>query len=310
MKSVIRKLTSIAIAGSLMVALGGCKGETIDNKFEDIIKVEKPVIYMYPEVDNTKVNLSLVLIDDNEVEFAYPELDDIMWNCTVDTNSEITVNYYKSKEIIDYVLVQEEIEEAKENVEDTEDESELQIDEWAEEVEDTEEEKEPVIELKDNETIIDGKKYEIVTRQEAVLDKSVKTRSLFWEAEIIGLENENWQYCIAKDETIKFLEDKLKELGLNDIESSDFIQYWAPRLMENEYNLISFNSNYKDFAYYSWMINDGQGETKWEPDTFIRVFMVYIPSKEKVKTHPVKHIAPKRKGFTAVEWGGALIAQG
>ena len=43
------------------------------------------------------------------------------------------------------------------------------------------------------------------------------------------------------------------------------------------------------------------------PDTLIRVFMAYRPLKAPQTVPPQTLTAPRREGFTVVEWGGALV---
>lgn len=43
-----------------------------------------------------------------------------------------------------------------------------------------------------------------------------------------------------------------------------------------------------------------------QPDTIIRVFIDYKGLNQRVEVSNPKIITPKRKGFTVVEWGGAL----
>ena len=45
-----------------------------------------------------------------------------------------------------------------------------------------------------------------------------------------------------------------------------------------------------------------------QPDTLIRVFMAWKPSKGFVDLKPQTMDAPDRRGFTVVEWGGTKIS--
>ncbi len=123
---------------------------------------------------------------------------------------------------------------------------------------------------------------------------------LFWE----GTPNTEYKidtgYCVAKEDTVEFLETQLELLGLNDSERDDFITYWLPKLQENEYNVISF-----DLTYF----NEAETlMTKPAPDTLIRVFMTYKGYDEPVDVkQPIQHLRKIRQGFTVVEWGGTQI---
>ncbi len=122
---------------------------------------------------------------------------------------------------------------------------------------------------------------------------------LFWE----GVSNAEYDFskgfCVSGDETEKFLEVALEKLGLSEKEANEFIIYWLPQMENNEYNLISFQGDaYTDAAKL---------EIEPQPDTLIRVFMAWKPLDEFVDIEPQELCAQCRKGFTAVEWGGAKI---
>ncbi|MBO4422677.1 MAG: hypothetical protein J5879_04520, partial [Clostridia bacterium] len=79
----------------------------------------------------------------------------------------------------------------------------------------------------------------------------------------------------------------------------EFIIYWLPRMQNNEYNLISFQTEaYTDNAKLT---------VTPEPDMVIRVFMAYKPLQNPVEIRPQTIEIPQRNGFTVVEWGGSEI---
>lgn len=122
---------------------------------------------------------------------------------------------------------------------------------------------------------------------------------LFWE----GISEAEYDFgegfCVAGNETAEFLEEALPKLGLSPKEANEFIIYWLPRMQENEYNLISFQSDaYTDSARL---------EIEPAPDTLIRVFMAWKPLDEFIGIEPQELSASERKGFVAVEWGGTEI---
>ena len=92
---------------------------------------------------------------------------------------------------------------------------------------------------------------------------------LYWEGETEQEYDFSEGFCVAGEDTAEFLEDALDRLGLTRREANEFIVYWLPRMEQNEYNLISFQSEaYTDHARLS---------IQPEPDTVIRVFMAYKP---------------------------------
>ena len=64
---------------------------------------------------------------------------------------------------------------------------------------------------------------------------------LFWEGKLDSFKP-NWEegFVVKKEDTVAFLEESLTALGLTPKEYNDFIVYWAPIMMENEYNKVYF----------------------------------------------------------------------
>lgn len=123
---------------------------------------------------------------------------------------------------------------------------------------------------------------------------------LYWE----GINNIQSDFIdgfvVKREDTISFLEEKLSILGLNERESNEFIIYWLPKLEENKYNLIRFESIGVVNKQMPLYIDP-------KPDTIIRVFMEYKGINNNMYIAEQKLYSPKRRGFTAVEWGGSLI---
>jgi hypothetical protein len=122
---------------------------------------------------------------------------------------------------------------------------------------------------------------------------------LFWEAESYILKESNEGFIITNENAESFLEEKLKILGLNDKESTDFITFWLPVLIKNKLSLCTFQPE-QFFDNYELNINP-------KPDTLIRIFLRIqkIDAPINVKEQQLKPI--NRKGFTCVEWGGTNI---
>ena len=124
---------------------------------------------------------------------------------------------------------------------------------------------------------------------------------LFWEAEALFPFTLKRGTCVAGKDTCKFLEEKLTQLGLSDKEQDDFITYWLPKMQDNPYNVISFQTD--EYAEHF-----GLAVTP-KPDTIIRVFMTYQASEVYVDIKPEEITTPVRTGFTVVEWGGCEIPE-
>lgn len=125
---------------------------------------------------------------------------------------------------------------------------------------------------------------------------------LFWEA-ILDMEPDlSRGFCVAREDTIEFLETALNEMGLNEEEANGFIMYWLPQLEANEYNYISFQTeSYEEAAGL---------EIEPQPDTVIRVFMMWGGVDHYIEVEPQDLTAmnpSEREGFTVVEWGGTEL---
>lgn len=122
---------------------------------------------------------------------------------------------------------------------------------------------------------------------------------LYWEGNISAQYDLSHGFCVKGEDTAKFLEQALAELGLNRREANEFIVYWLPLMQGNPYNVIAFQKEaYTDAAKLS---------VSPAPDTLIRVFMTYKASENYVELNAQELTAPSRTGFTVVEWGGTEI---
>ena len=134
-----------------------------------------------------------------------------------------------------------------------------------------------------------------------LIDKKTKKsyNYLFWE----GTSNKQWEFpdgfIVKGTETAEFLEEKLSLMGLTANEYNDFIVYWLPLMVKNEYNLIRFpNEEYnKDFPL----------KITPKPESVLRIYMVF-KAVDSPYILPEQELQPfNRKGFTVVEWGGSQL---
>ncbi|MDO4270899.1 MAG: hypothetical protein Q4C72_08265 [Eubacteriales bacterium] len=122
---------------------------------------------------------------------------------------------------------------------------------------------------------------------------------LFWEGVSDTAYDFSEGFCVAGADTAAFLRKTLAEIGLTPREYNEFIVYWLPRMQENAYNLISFQSErYTDSAKLT---------IAPEPDSLLRVFMAWKPLREPRDIAPQTFAPFVREGFTAVEWGGCEV---
>lgn len=123
---------------------------------------------------------------------------------------------------------------------------------------------------------------------------------LYWEGETFAEYDFSEGFCVPGKDTATFLEQALSKLGLTRREANEFIVYWLPLMEKNAYNVISFQQERYTQA--------AKLEISPEPDTLIRVFMAWKPSEAPVEISPQAMDAPKRTGFTVVEWGGTKVS--
>lgn len=132
---------------------------------------------------------------------------------------------------------------------------------------------------------------------------------LFWEGETNNLpyitENDQYEgFLIKTDTAVVFLENCLTKLGFNNTESTDFITYWAPRMIQKEYAFIQFTID----DLYDERIAKLKISPK--PDNIKRVFMLYSlydnePVFDQANLSEQSLSGLNRNGFTLLEWGGA-----
>lgn len=123
---------------------------------------------------------------------------------------------------------------------------------------------------------------------------------LYWEG---VCEKFPWDFShgfvVKGSDSAKFLEKSLPKLGLNRREANEFIVYWLPKMEANKWNLVSFQGKkYTDNAKL---------QVSPKPKTTIRVYMAFKALDKPIKVKPQTLKAPKRSGFTVIEWGGTEV---
>lgn len=122
---------------------------------------------------------------------------------------------------------------------------------------------------------------------------------LFWE----GISDTDWDFtegfCVRGEDTAAFMQEALAQLGLTPREYNEMIVYWLPKMQDNPYNLIAFQTDrYTDTARLT---------VTPQPDTMLRVFMAFQPLDRPVEITPQALNSTERLGFTLVEWGGTEV---
>lgn len=122
---------------------------------------------------------------------------------------------------------------------------------------------------------------------------------LFWEGILHTEYDMSCGFVVAGEDTAEFLRDYFIQIGLTSEEYNEFIVYWLPQMQENPYNLITFQEEaYTDHAVL---------QVTPEPDSVLRIFMVYQALEEPIEIEEPKLPSFTRTGFTVVEWGGTEI---
>lgn len=128
---------------------------------------------------------------------------------------------------------------------------------------------------------------------------------LYWELDSDMEFDFSKGFIVKGKDTAAFLQKTLAQMGLKPKEYNEFIVYWLPRMQNNEYNLISFQTKtYTDNVKL---------KISPKPDSILRVNMAYKPltakqaKKQKASLKPQTFPKFERKGFTVVEWGGEEV---
>ncbi len=124
--------------------------------------------------------------------------------------------------------------------------------------------------------------------------------ALYWDEEYNSKEDFSTGFYVKSEDSIKFLEEKLNEIGLTEREANEFIMYWLPIMEENGNNLVHF-----EFTKDREKVNKINIEPK--PDSMLRLGIVIkkVDKKVKIKAQKLEHF--DRVGFSVVEWGGTII---
>jgi len=123
---------------------------------------------------------------------------------------------------------------------------------------------------------------------------------LYYEAKNHNVTVKEDGFVIEGKDTTKFFEEKLSLLGLNEREINEFIIYWLPKMENNKYNYIRFETKEEIDSFMPLEINP-------KPDTLIRVVMDFKALDEKINVKEQKLTKVERNGYTVVEWGGSEI---
>lgn len=127
--------------------------------------------------------------------------------------------------------------------------------------------------------------------------KGINYYGLYWDETQAKQVNFAEGFYVTAGDAVTFLEEKLKQIGLNDRERNEFIVFWLPILERNGKSLIYFELTDELQADNTLTVSP-------KPDSLLRVRMHVkkVNAQVAVAEQTLPHF--DRKGFVVVEWGG------
>ena len=145
-----------------------------------------------------------------------------------------------------------------------------------------------------------NKEWNVLVKPDgSIYEKGNYYYALYWEENRIKNCDFKDGFYVEKDDAIKFLEDKLTTLGLNDKERNEFIMYWLPKLEENDKSIVHFDLTDELQKENEMIINP-------KPDSILRIHINVKKVNKKTNIKEQKLPTFKRSGYTAIEWGGTI----
>ena len=144
-----------------------------------------------------------------------------------------------------------------------------------------------------------NKKWEVIANKNGDLhdNNGRYYYGLYWEEAGSNKVSFDTGFFVTKDNALKFLEEKLDNIGLNEREANEFIMYWLPILEKNNKSLVYFELTQERDKYNKLYVNP-------KPDAQLRIAIHVKKVNKKINIKPQTFTKFKRSGFTIVEWGG------
>jgi len=121
--------------------------------------------------------------------------------------------------------------------------------------------------------------------------------ALYWDEKRYNEVDFSSGFYVEGKDAIKFLEEKLTYIGLNDKERNEFIMYWLPIMEANDKNLVYFELTSEREAGNKLIIEP-------KPDSLLRISIHIKKVNQKINIKEQKLESFNRTGFAAIEWGG------
>ena len=133
-----------------------------------------------------------------------------------------------------------------------------------------------------------------------VLAEPTGKQTLFWEGLGMGAYPEITEGTIVpRDQLEATLWSQLAQLGLNDRESKDFMDFWFTKMPTTPYIRLTWFGAKQMNELAPLFVSP-------KPDTVIRVFLDFEGLQKQISLPSQRLTAIPRVGFTLVEWGGLL----
>ena len=125
---------------------------------------------------------------------------------------------------------------------------------------------------------------------------------LFYETSIKNIPSTNWRngWCISQKNLKNELNNLLLKIGLNQKETSEFLDYWLNRLQDYKY--------YKIYPVVNEQLDEFvEIDITPQPQTIFRIWFFFQGFEKFVKlpSHQISDFV--REGTTVIEWGGMLL---
>ncbi|HCL55432.1 MAG TPA: hypothetical protein DHW82_00250 [Spirochaetia bacterium] len=127
-----------------------------------------------------------------------------------------------------------------------------------------------------------------------------KYRFLFYEANVSYPFTLDSGWVMTRKSFHSEMSQILDQIGLNQTEKADFMEYWTQKLLwEKPYYLVYWIKPQELDQAAKLTISK-------KPDSILRILFYFVPSSQKEDITPPEIKPFERKGFTVVEWGGAI----
>lgn len=123
--------------------------------------------------------------------------------------------------------------------------------------------------------------------------------NLYWEGFGVNYEIPKNGFVVEGAKVDAWLAETLGQIGFTERENAEFREFWTPRLPSSGWVFITFVPQF----YFD---RDAPLRITPKPDAVTRIFMEWKPLNTPVTVQPLQLPKIIRRGFTVVEWGGAL----